>query len=49
MKNIDFDKIERFDMKEPPRRCKWYLKPIEKLLVAPAIKKYKPVIHLIDS
>ena len=49
MKEIDFDKIERFDMKEPPRRCKWYLKPIEKLLVAPAIKKYKPVIHLIDS
>ena len=37
--------IKRFDMSIPPRNIKWYLKPIIKLLVAPAIKKYKPIIH----
>ena len=42
MKQIDYKNLERFDMKMPPRRVKWYLKPIIKLLVAPAIKKYKP-------
>lgn len=45
MKTIDYKNPERFDMKMPPRRVKWYLKPIIKLLVAPAIKKYKPIIH----
>ena len=45
MKQIDYKNLERFDMKMPPRRVKWYLKPIIKLLVAPAIKKYKPIIH----
>ncbi|MBP5342474.1 1-acyl-sn-glycerol-3-phosphate acyltransferase [bacterium] len=45
MKKIDYKNLKRFDMKEPPRRVKWFLKPIIKLLVRPAIKKYKPIIH----
>jgi len=38
------NEIKRFDMKEPPRKTKWYLKPIKKLLCYPAYKKYKPEI-----
>ena len=49
MKQVDFDKIERFDMTLPPRSIKWYLKPIVKLLVNPAIKKYKPEVELIET
>ena len=45
MKTIDYKNPERFDMKMPPRKAKWYLKPIMKLLIAPAWKKYKPIVH----
>ena len=46
MKDVDF---KRFDMKEPPRNIKWYLKPIAKLLVMPAIKKYKPKVTYVNT
>ena len=35
-------KFKRYDMKEPPRRFKWYLKPVADLICAPAIRKYRP-------
>ena len=41
--------IKRFDMSMPPRKTKWYLKPIKKLLCAPAIKKYKPRITYVNT
>jgi 1-acyl-sn-glycerol-3-phosphate acyltransferase len=36
--------IKRFDMSKPPLRTKWYLKPIRKLLCAPALWRHKPII-----
>lgn len=36
--------IKRFDMSLPPRKIKWYLKPIKTLLCRPAIWKYRPRI-----
>ena len=41
--------IKRFDMSMPPRKTKWYLKSIKKLLCAPAIKKYKPRITYVNT
>ena len=41
--------IKRFDMSMTPRKTKWYLKPIKKLLCAPAIKKYKPRITYVNT
>jgi len=36
--------IKRFDMKKPPRKIKWYLKPIRDIMCYPAFIKYKPII-----
>lgn len=41
--------IKRFDMKKPPKKTKWFLKPIIKLLCSPAFKKYKPEITYING
>ncbi|NLN82066.1 MAG: 1-acyl-sn-glycerol-3-phosphate acyltransferase [Clostridiales bacterium] len=38
------DIFQRFDMRRHPLKTSWYLKPLKKLLCAPAIWKYKPVI-----
>ena len=35
------DNFERFDMKKPPVRTKWYLRPLTYLLSAPDVKKHK--------
>lgn len=40
------DDFKRFDMNEPPRKMKWYLKPIMKLIAAPTIKKNKPIVTI---
>ena len=40
-----YEDVKRFDMRIPPRKTKWYLKPVKKLLCYPAFKKYKPVLH----
>ncbi len=42
--NPNFSEIKRFDMKAPPRKTKWYLKPIIRLLCSPAFKKYHPEV-----
>ena len=34
-------KFKRFDMNQPPKRFKWYLRPIAELMCAPKIKQYK--------
>ena len=46
MKDSEF---KRFDMTLPPRNIKWYLKPVAKLLVSPAIKKYKPKVTYVGT
>ena len=38
------DVFKRFDMQKRPLKTRWYLKPLKKLLCAPAFRKYKPVI-----
>lgn len=43
-KEIMKDVFQRFDMRRPPIRTKWYLKPIIKTLCAPAFRKHKPII-----
>ena len=39
----------RFDMKKPPKKVKWFLKPIIPLIVNSGIKKHKPVITKINT
>ena len=36
--------VKRFDMKIPPRRTKWYLRPLTYVLCRPEFKKHKTVI-----
>ena len=36
--------FKRFDMKKPPRRTKWYLRPITYLISRPEFKKHRTVI-----
>lgn len=36
--------FKRFDFKKDPKRFRWYLRPVAKLLCAPAVRKYKPRI-----
>ena len=38
------DNFERFDMKAPPVRTKWYLRPLTYILSAPDVKKHKCII-----
>ncbi len=38
------DNIERFDMKKPPVRTKWYLRPLTYILSAPDVSKHKCII-----
>ena len=37
--------VERFDMKRPPVRTKWYLRPLTLLLSAPDTYKHHAIIH----
>ena len=41
MKDEDF---KRFDMKAPPVRTKWYLRPLTYILSAPDVAKHKCII-----
>ena len=41
--------FKRFDMKKPPKKVKWFLKPLIPLIVNGGIKKHKPVITRIDT
>ena len=43
------DNFERFDMKAPPVRTKWYLRPITYLLSAPDVAKHKCQITKINT
>jgi ribosomal protein S27AE len=38
------NEIKRFDMKAPPRKTKWYLRPLTYILSKPAIMKHKTII-----
>ena len=40
--------IRRFDMKQPPTRTKWYLRPLTWALSAPDVRKHKTIIRHID-
>ena len=37
---MDQSKFERFDMKKPPCRTAWYLRPLTYILSAPDVKKH---------
>ena len=41
--------FKRFDMSIPPKRVKWFLKPIIPLIVNGNIKKHKPVITYVNT
>ena len=38
--SMDQSKFERFDMKKPPCRTAWYLRPLTYILSAPDVKKH---------
>ena len=42
---MDQSKFERFDMKKPPCRTAWYLRPLTLLLSAPDAKKHGAIIR----
>ena len=46
MKDEDF---KRFDMKAPPVRTKWYLRPLTYILSAPDVAKHKCIITKINT
>ena len=46
MKDSDF---KRFDMKAPPVRTKWYLRPVTYMLSAPDVAKHKCKITKINT
>ena len=41
--------VKYFDMSMPPRKIKWYLKPVKNLLCKPTIKKHKAIINYVGS
>ena len=41
--------FERFDMKRPPERTRWYLRPLTYILSAPDVKKHEAVIRRIGT
>lgn len=41
--------FERFDMKRPPMRTRWYLRPLTYLLSAPDVKKHGAIIRRIGT
>ena len=41
--------FERFDMKRPPERTRWYLRPLTILLSAPDVKKHGAIIRRIGT
>ena len=43
------DHFERFDMKKPPVRTKWYLRPLTYALIAPDVAKHKCIIKKINT
>lgn len=48
-KKIIMKDFKRFDKEMPPKKVKWFLKPIINLLVNPQIKKHKPNITKIGT
>ena len=42
------DNFERFDMKAPPVRTKWYLRPLTYILSAPDVAKHRCIIRKIN-
>ena len=43
------DNFERFDMKAPPVRTKWYLRPLTYILSAPDVAKHKCKITKVNT
>ena len=41
--------FERFDMKRPPERTRWYLRPLTMILSAPDVKKHGAIIKKIGT
>ena len=41
---MDYNKIERFDMKKKPVKCRWYLKPVAWALCYPNLLKHRTKI-----
>ena len=41
--------FERFDMKRPPERTRWYLRPLTMILSAPDVKKHGAIIRKIGT
>lgn len=41
--------FERFDMKRPPERTRWYLRPLTYLLSAPDVKKHGAIIRKVGT
>lgn len=41
--------FKRFDMKAPPVRTKWYLRPLTYILSAPDVKKHKNILKKINT
>ena len=41
--------FERFDMKRPPERTRWYLRPLTYILSAPDVKKHGAIIRRIGT
>ena len=41
--------FERFDMKKPPMRTRWYLRPLTYLLSAPDVRKHRAIINKINT
>lgn len=41
--------MQKFDFTIPPKKVKWFLKPVINLLVYPSMWKYKPEITYINT
>ena len=41
--------FERFDMKRPPERTRWYLRPLTYILSAPDVKKHGAIIRKVGT
>lgn len=47
-KTMDLTSVEHFDMKKPPVRCRWYLKPIAWMLCVPGLLKHRPKVTKVN-
>lgn len=45
---MENDHFKRFDMKKPPVKCRWFLKPIAWAIAFPGVKKHKSKITKIN-